>query len=64
MRIRNIMVGYDDSPPARRALALAEDLAAQYRARLVLLTVLPPLAPVAERSEVVAEPLVDAPCPR
>jgi nucleotide-binding universal stress UspA family protein len=46
MHIRNIMVGYDDSPPARRALALAEDLAAQYGARLVLLTVLPPLAPV------------------
>ena len=43
MPIRNIIVGHDDSPPAKRALALAADLAAEYRARLVLLTVLPPL---------------------
>src|SRR5215831_16100265 len=43
MHIRNILVGYDESDPARRALALAEDLALQYGARKVVVTVLEPL---------------------
>jgi nucleotide-binding universal stress UspA family protein len=48
MHIRNILVGYDESAPAKRALALAEDLAIQYGARIVLVTVVEPLnaAPV------------------
>jgi len=47
MPIRKILVGHDESPPADRALALAADLAEEYDARLVLLTVLPPLPSVA-----------------
>jgi|KBSMisStaDraftv2_1062788.scaffolds.fasta_scaffold458959_1 nucleotide-binding universal stress UspA family protein len=43
MHIRNILVGYDESAPARRALALAEDIAAQYDARIVLVSVLQPI---------------------
>ena len=42
MHIRNILVGYDESAPAKRALALAEDLAIQYGARIVLVTVVDP----------------------
>ena len=42
MHIRNILVGYDESAPAKRALALAEDIAAQYDARIVLVSVLEP----------------------
>lgn len=41
MHIRNILVGYDESLPAKRALSLAEDLAIQYGARLLLVTVVP-----------------------
>ena len=40
MQIRNILVGYDESAPARRALTLAEDLAVRYGARVVIVTVL------------------------
>ena len=40
MQIRNILVGYDESAPARRALTLAEDLANRYGARVVIVTVL------------------------
>jgi len=40
MQIRNILVGYDESAPARRALTLAEDLATRYGARVVIVTVL------------------------
>ena len=43
MQIRNILVGYDESAPARRALTLAEDLAARYGARVVIVTVLRPI---------------------
>ncbi len=43
MQIRNILVGYDQSPPAKRALTLAEDLAGRYGARVILVTVLRPL---------------------
>jgi nucleotide-binding universal stress UspA family protein len=43
MHIRNILVGYDESAPAKRALALAEDMAAQYDARIVLVSVLEPV---------------------
>jgi len=43
MQIRNILVGYDESAPARRALSLAEDLAGRYGARVILVTVLQPL---------------------
>jgi nucleotide-binding universal stress UspA family protein len=43
MQIRNILVGYDDSAPAKRALTLAEDLAGRYGARVVIVTVLRPL---------------------
>lgn len=41
MHARNILVGYDESLPAKRALALAEEMALQSGARLLLLTVLP-----------------------
>jgi len=43
MHIRNILVGYDESAPAKRALAMAEDIAAQYGARIVLVSVLEPI---------------------
>lgn len=43
MQIRNILVGYDESAPAKRALTLAEGLAARYGARIVLVTVLRPI---------------------
>jgi nucleotide-binding universal stress UspA family protein len=43
MHIRNILVGYDESAPAKRALALAVDLSAQYGARIVLVSVLEPI---------------------
>ena len=43
MHIRNILVGYDDSVFAKRALALAESIAAQYGARIVLVSVLEPI---------------------
>jgi nucleotide-binding universal stress UspA family protein len=48
MHVKNILVGYDESVPAKRALALAEDMAAQYDARIVLVSVLEPInaAPV------------------
>lgn len=57
MHIRNILVGYDESGPAQRALALAEDLAKQYGARIVLVTVLEPLnaPPVAVMSPTEAD---------
>jgi nucleotide-binding universal stress UspA family protein len=42
MHIRSILVAWDGSDPSRRALALAEDLAGQYGARLLLVTVLEP----------------------
>ena len=42
MHIRSILVAWDGSEPSRRALALAEDLAGQYGARLLLVTVLEP----------------------
>lgn len=43
MQIRNILVGYDESVPAKRALAFAEDLATRYGARIILISVLQPL---------------------
>ena len=42
MHIRTILVAWDGSEPSSRGLALAEDLAAQYGARLLLVTVLQP----------------------
>jgi len=45
MHIRSILVAWDGSEPSRRGLALAEDLAGQYGARLLLVTVLEP-API------------------
>jgi nucleotide-binding universal stress UspA family protein len=42
MHIRNILVAWDGSEPSRRGLALAEDLAGQYGARILLATVLEP----------------------
>jgi nucleotide-binding universal stress UspA family protein len=42
MPIQSILVAWDGSEPSRRALALAEDLAGQYGARLLLVTVLDP----------------------
>jgi nucleotide-binding universal stress UspA family protein len=47
VQIRNILVGYDESAPAKRALALADDLASQHGARLILVTVLEPLTSLA-----------------
>jgi nucleotide-binding universal stress UspA family protein len=43
MHIRSILVAWDGSEPSRRGLALAEDLAGQYGARLLLVTVLEPI---------------------
>lgn len=43
MHIRSILVAWDGSDPSRRALAVAEDLAGQYGARILLVTVLEPL---------------------
>jgi nucleotide-binding universal stress UspA family protein len=43
MHVKNILVGYDESVAAKRALALAEDMAAQYDARIVLVSVLEPI---------------------
>ena len=43
MHIRSILVAWDGSEPSRRALALAEDLAGQYGARLLLASVLQPI---------------------
>src|SRR5215470_1937705 len=40
MHIRTILVALDGSAPSGRALAMAEDLAAAYSARVVLTTVL------------------------
>jgi nucleotide-binding universal stress UspA family protein len=42
MHIRSILVGFDGSEPSARALAFAEDLAGQYGARLLIVTVLHP----------------------
>ncbi len=42
MHIRSILVGFDGSEPSERALAFAEDLAGQYGARLLIVTVLQP----------------------
>ena len=44
MHIRSILVAWDGSEPSRRALALAEDLAGQYGARLLLASVLEPIS--------------------
>jgi len=46
MHVKSILVAFDGSEPSERALALAEDLSAQYGARLLLVTVLQPLAPM------------------
>jgi nucleotide-binding universal stress UspA family protein len=42
MHIRSILVAWDGSEPSKRGLALAEDLAGEYGARLLLVTVLEP----------------------
>jgi len=42
MHIQSILVGFDGSEPSDRALALGEDLAAQYGAGLLIVTVLQP----------------------
>ena len=42
MHLRSILVAWDGSEPSQRGLALAEDLAGQYGARLLLVTVLEP----------------------
>lgn len=47
MHIRKILVALDGSAPSNRALALAEDMAGEYGARLELVSVLQPLPPYA-----------------
>lgn len=59
MPIRRIVVAYDGSPPARRALAFAEELAESFRSSLTLLhaihvPVTPPEAALAGWAELLA----------
>ncbi|HMK73500.1 MAG TPA: universal stress protein [Myxococcaceae bacterium] len=59
MPIRRIIVAYDGSPPARRALAFAEELAQAFRSALTLLhaihvPVTPPEAALAGWAELLA----------
>jgi nucleotide-binding universal stress UspA family protein len=59
MPIRNIVVAYDGSPPARRALAFAEELAGAFRSSLTLVHVVhvpvtPPEAALAGWAELLA----------
>jgi nucleotide-binding universal stress UspA family protein len=42
MHIRKLLVGFDGSEPANRALAMAEDLAREHEARIVLVSALQP----------------------
>jgi nucleotide-binding universal stress UspA family protein len=43
MKFRNVLVGFDGSAPSERAIAMADELAGQHGARMVLVTVLEPL---------------------
>lgn len=59
MPIRNIVVAYDGSPPARRALALAEELAGAFHSSLTLVHVVhvpvtPPEAALAGWAELLS----------
>ena len=42
---RSILVAYDDSPPARAALAQALDIALAQNSKLTIVTVAPPVSP-------------------
>jgi nucleotide-binding universal stress UspA family protein len=44
--MERILVGVDGSAPSLKAVDLAADLASKYNAEIVLLTVVPQLAPV------------------
>ncbi len=45
--MQNIVVGYDDTDPAKRALARAAELVTAFKAKAVVISVAPVLAPAA-----------------
>jgi nucleotide-binding universal stress UspA family protein len=54
---RNILVAYDGSPTARRALEVAIDLAQRLRSRLTIISVAPEIPPYAYRAAIDVEAL-------
>ena len=60
MQMRTILVALDGSAPSGRALAMAEDLAAAYSARLVLTTVLERLVLLAGEFTTLQDPTPEA----